>query len=1058
MPYNVFISYAHKDRRFRDEMAAHLSNLRNQNLINDWFDGDIIAGTEWEQQILEHLQTSQIILLLISVDFLASKFCYSTELKLAIARHDANQARVIPIILRPVDWKDAPFAKLLPLPTDGKPVSKWPTHDDAFANVAKGIRRVIEDWKGGSSQSPPVEPLQVAGTKSMGREQGPIWNIPFRRNPFFTGRESTFRLINKMLHLEHGSALSQPLAITGLGGIGKTQIAVEYSYRYQDEYHFVLWVQANTHEILTSGFLAIAVLLNLPVKDAQDQGMVVQAVKHWLEEHDKWLLIFDNVDDLSLIDVFLPIRHTGHILFTTRSHIMSGRAHRVEVEEMNTEEGTLFLLRRAGLIAPNISLTSVTEAVHTSAITIVRYLDGFPLALDQAGAYIEEIGCDLSRYLDLYQTRRKELHARRSKRLTDHPEPITSTLSLSFQNVERANPAAAELLRFFAFLHPDTIPEEIITEGALDANSILQLVASDPIKFDEAIVELLNYSLVRRHPETRSLSMHRLVQAVLQDEMDQTSQKYWAEQAIRAINHLFPLSETTTWPLCQRYLPHAMLCEGYIKHWDIASVTAAELLYYTASYLQDRAQYREAEPLYQHSLEIFKQVQGHDHPDTALAINSLANLYREQGKLEQVEPLYQRALAIYEQAFGIDHPDTADSLNNLGLLYHDQGKYEQAESLYQRALAIYEQALGIDHPDTADSLNNLGLLYYDQGKYEQAEPLYLRALAIRERTLGTDHPTTAMTLNNLANLYIDQDKYEQAEPLFQRSLMIMEKVQGHDHPDTAMVLNNFANLYREQGKLEQAEPLYLRALAIYEQVLGDHHLSTAMTLNNLALIYHSQYKYEQAESLYQRTLVIRERVLGIDHLDTMHSLNKLAKLYHDQGKYEQAEPLYRRSLATYERVLGVDHPDTAGSLNNLGLLYHDQGKYEQAELLYQQALAIREQVLGAHHPDTADSLDNLGLLYHDQGKLEQAEPLYQQALAIYEAMLGPDHPDTVQSLNNLAFLYDSQGKYEQAEPLYQRALAIREKRLGPEHPDTTTVRVNYTNLLQKIKDKQEQQS
>src|SRR5258708_10840381 len=960
MPYNVFISYAHKDRRFRDEMAAHLSNLRNQNLINDWFDGDIIAGTEWEQQILEHLQTSQIILLLISVDFLASKFCYSTELKLAIARHDANQARVIPIILRPVDWKDAPFAKLLPLPTDGKPVSKWPTHDDAFANVAKGIRRVIEDWKGGSSQSPPVEPLQVAGTKSMGREQGPIWNIPFRRNPFFTGRESTFRLINKMLHLEHGSALSQPLAITGLGGIGKTQIAVEYSYRYQDEYHFVLWLQANTHEILTSGFLAIAVLLNLPVKDAQDQGMVVQAVKHWLEEHDKWLLIFDNVDDLSLLDCFLPIRHTGHILFTTRSHIMSGRAHRVEVEEMNTEEGTLFLLRRAGLIAPNISLTSVTEAVHTSAITIVRYLDGFPLALDQAGAYIEEIGCDLSRYLDLYQTRRKELHARRSKRLTDHPEPITSTLSLSFQNVERANPAAAELLRFFAFLHPDTIPEEIITEGALDANSILQLVASDPIKFDEAIVELLNYSLVRRHPETRSLSMHRLVQAVLQDEMDQTSQKYWAEQAIRAINHLFPLSETTTWPLCQRYLLHAMLCEGYIKHWDIASVTAAELLYYTASYLQDRAQYREAEPLYQHSLEIFKQVQGHDHPDTALAINSLANLYREQGKLEQVEPLYQRALAIYEQAFGIDHPDTMMVLNNLGLLY------------------------------------------YDQGKYEQAEPLYQRALAIRERTLGTDHPTTAMTLNNLANLYLNQDKYHQPKPLFQPPLMIMEKVQGHDHPDTAMVLNNFANLYREQGKLEQAEPLYLRALAIYEEVLGDKQLFTEMTVNNMALIYHSQYKYEQAESLYQRTLVIRERVLGIDHLDTIHSLNKLAKLYHDQGKYEQAEPLYRRSLTTYEQVLGVDHPDTAGSLNNLGLLYHDQGTYAQAELLYQQALAIREQVLGAHHPDTADSLDNLGLLYHDQGKLEQAEPLYQQALAISEPRPRPDHPHTAPNPTNPA--------------------------------------------------------
>lgn len=145
MPFEAFISYAHKDRTLRDELATHLSNLRNQGIVSDWFDGDISPGTEWEPQIMTRLNTAQIILLLISADFMASDFCYGIEMIQAIARHDANQARVIPILLRPTDWKGAPFAKLKLLPTDGKPVTRWPTHDDAFEDIVQGIRAAIDD-------------------------------------------------------------------------------------------------------------------------------------------------------------------------------------------------------------------------------------------------------------------------------------------------------------------------------------------------------------------------------------------------------------------------------------------------------------------------------------------------------------------------------------------------------------------------------------------------------------------------------------------------------------------------------------------------------------------------------------------------------------------------------------------------------------------------------------------------------------------------------------------------------------------------------------------------
>jgi len=419
-------------------------------------------------------------------------------------------------------------------------------------------------------------------------------------------------------------------------------------------------------------------------------------VKNWLEQHDRWLLIFDNADDLSLVDEFLPAGSSGHILFTTRAHVMSGRAQRVEVEEMDAEEGALFLLRRTTMLARDAPLSSVSEAVRTAASAIVDAVDGLPLALDQAGAYIEETGCGLSRYLKLYQMQRKELHRRRSKRSTDHPEPVATTWSLSFEKVEEANPYAAELLRFCAFLHPDAIPEEFITEGASYLSPVLQSLASDPMKLDEAVGELLNYSLVGRHPETRSVSMHRLVQAVLKDEMDQHIQEQWAERTVGVVDHLFPFGTTDTWDLCQRYLPHAILCAAYIERWRMFSSESAGLLHKAASYLDDRAQYREA------------------------------------------ELLYQRALAIYEQVLGVDHLGTANCLNNLASLYAGQGKDEQAERLYQRALAIRERVLGAEHPDTVRVLGNYAELLKKMGREGEAAGLEARVEAIRARVRGSE--------------------------------------------------------------------------------------------------------------------------------------------------------------------------------------------------------------------------------------------------------------------------------------------------------------------------------
>lgn len=568
-PLDVFISYAPEDQALRNELIKHLASLRHQNLIHDWHDDQITPGTPRTATILAHLNAAQIILLLISADYLASDFCYSQELEQAIARHEAQQARVIPIILRPVNWQGTLFAKLQPLPTNAKSVTEWHPQDRAFTDIAAGIRKAIEGWKTQRRASSDGDAPSTASPTAVNTGRTPLWNLPFGRNLLFTGREDVLAQLHTLLHTQRAAFVSQSTAISGLGGIGKTQTAVEYAYRHYEEYQYILWVQANTAETLTTGFVALAQHLHLPEQAAQDQTITIKAVKGWLAQHTGWLLIFDNADELTLVDAFLPIQHQGHVLFTTRSQSMSNRARRVDIEQMPPEEGALFLLQRSGLLVPDTLLTALPATTQNEARALVEALDGLPLALDQAGAYLEETSCTLSHYLTLYQSQRKALHIRRSKYPTDHPEPVATTWAISFANVERANPAAAELLCCCAFLSADSIPEELFSEGAAYLGPVLQAVANDPLQLDESLSELLRYSLVHRSADTHSLRMHRLVQAVLRDEMDPTTQEQWAARVVHVVDHLFPFGEASTWPRCQRYLPHAMLCADYIREWKM---------------------------------------------------------------------------------------------------------------------------------------------------------------------------------------------------------------------------------------------------------------------------------------------------------------------------------------------------------------------------------------------------------------------------------------------------------------------------------------------------------
>ena len=897
----VFCSYVHEDESWLRKLESHLSLLKRQGYIALWHDQLIIPGTDWTKSIDIHLETASVILLLVSADFLASDYCYGIEMTRALERHQRGEAQVIPILIRQVDWKHAPFAHLRVLPTNAKPLAMWEDKDAALADVAEHLRRIIEG-----------EPLPDGHASQPAPSS--VWNVPHRRNPHFTGRDELLDQLHQQLLAagQHDTAktrraaLTQPQAIKGLGGVGKTQIAVEYAYRSRDQgcYAHTLWVNAASEDTMITSFVTIAELLpSFPEKNETDQRKLVEAVKYWLEQcQQSWLMIFDNADDIALVQNYLPPGgNKGCILLTTRANAVGALAASIEVETMGFVEGTQLLLRRAQLFE------NASDEEFNLAGNIVVALDHFPLALDQAGAYIEETRCNFVDYLTIYQNHRQVLLGQRGIQVNEYPSSVATTWLLSFEKVQQANPAAAELLYLCAFLAPDRIPEELIRDGTTYWPSLLQQAAMDLSTFQQTIAELLKFSLVKRLVEDHALSIHRLVQAVQRDRLEPQMQRQWVGRVIRAVNKVFPddPKDIATWPQCLRYLDQAQACHALIEHDMLLPATLPRMMVNTpgvpgaATFVTSRKRDNRLLNYVRRFLppDFLSKVVAH-RPSTSLSelfpLTEAADLFNRTGRYlkeravyAQVEPLYLDALAIREQQLGANHPDTATSLSNLALLYNNQGRYAEAEPLHRRVLAIREQQLGANHPDTADSLNNLAGLYYQQGRYEEAEPLYQQALAIKKQQLGTNHPSIANNLNNLALLYNDQGRYEEAEPLYQQALTIREQQLGANHPDTANSLNNLALLYNNQKRYIEAEPLHQRALAIFERQLGTDHPNTTTCLKNLSIFYYKQGKYAQSESLLKRVLAINEQILGLEHPETQDVrqgyIILLQKLGRDRG-------------------------------------------------------------------------------------------------------------------------------------------------------------------------------
>ena len=850
-----------------------------------------------------------------------------------------------------------------------------------------------------------------------------------------------------------GPGVAVVRAVTGMRGVGKTQLAAAYARaRLVEGWDLVAWVNAEDPASLAGGLAAVAEAAGLAGQGtAQGRGDPGRAVRQWLEVGgDRCLLVFDNATDPDVLRPYLPAAGAARVLITSNRQSVADLGTSVGMDVFTPEEALAFLAGRTGLADP------------AGAGELAAELGYLPLALAQAAAVIRGQHLAYGTYLERLRALPVVGYLTRVAG-QPYPHGAAEAVLLSVQAVQDddRSGACAGVMEVLSMLSAAGVRRDLLHAaghaGALAGGGSGTRLGAAVV--DEALGRLAEGSLLAFSLNGQTVVAHRLVLRVVRERLVQqgrlavvcraaaslldTHARVLQGSRDRAAVRDVPEQVTALWqaaaglastlvswrrPCCGCGYGRCITSSSWVtarrrpSRWaSPCSTTPSECWAPTtpstlasrnnlAAAYQAAGRYAEAIPLFERTLAHMERVLGPDHPDTMGAQNNLAEAYRAAGRTAEAILLHQQTLADRERVLGPDHPDTLASRGNLALAYQAAGRTAEAILLFEQTLAAQERVLGPDHPYALTLRNNLSLAYQAAGRAGQAIGLHEQTLADMERVLGPDHPDTLGSRGNLADAYQAAGRAAEAIPLFEQTLADMERVLGPDHPDTLTSRNNLALAYQAAGRTAEAIPLHEQTLADRERVLGPDYPDTLQSRGNLALAYQAAGRTAEAIPLQEQDLADRERVLGPDHSRTLQSRNNLANAYQAAGRTAEAIGLHEQTLADMERVLGPDHPDTLTSRNNLANAYQAAGRAAEAIELYEQTLADRERVLGPDHPDTLASRNNLALAYQTAGRTAEAIGLHEQTLADMERVLGPDHPHTLASRDNLALAYQAAGQ------------------------------------------------
>lgn len=671
-----------------------------------------------------------------------------------------------------------------------------------------------------------------------------VWNLPLKRNPNFTGRDSV--LADLELSFLSDDDRNRVQVISGPAGVGKTQIAAEYAYRHNKKFVMVWWIPAESPVTIAESFAKLAGRLGeLPPRPGLD--VLRENVMRALDKRDDWLLIFDNAAAPEHVQPYLPPARTGEVIVTTRRTDWQGTAKVTEIPPWDRIESITFLRHRSGRRDNDLDASRIAQA-----------LNDLPLALDQAATYIQQANVSFSTYLARFERHWAEL-LRHARQLGERPTTVAMAWELSFQEVSRLDPAAIDLVTLCAFLSPDGVERDFLRASVGFLPMLLSGVVSDPSRTAGAVDALSRYSLADASNAT--IKMHRLVAGQARDRLTAADRMKWCEAAVRvaAGSFHFDSQDVSTWARCAEVLPHALGASGYAETLRVAPVLTAELLNSIGSYLYNRGEYHEARSVLQRALNLMQPSVEATNPRLAAFANDLGRAEQRLGELDVAQRHFEMALKIDEATYGQDDPHVATVANNLGTCLRVRGDREAARQQFEWALGVFQRHYGDQHGKVASVMNNLAYALRGLGDLPGATQHFRNALRIAELSDGPSHPNVASILSNLGVCLRLARQVDSAREVLEQALAIDTAVYGEKHPNVARDLSHLGEALQDVGHFEAAKEKFERALAITEAVYGSDHLAVIGKLHELGRLLKASGDVDGAIACFDRAADISRR-------------------------------------------------------------------------------------------------------------------------------------------------------------------------------------------------------
>ncbi|CAG9946682.1 unnamed protein product [Clonostachys rosea f. rosea IK726] len=756
-------------------------------------------------------------------------------------------------------------------------------NDDGFLKVSGELRRYIEVAK----QASPNARLDVDEQATM------HFTVPYSSNENFIGRIDILRQLESCFNLSNINRTWQPrIALYGLGGIGKTQIAIQFTYwlRHQFPDMAVYWVHASNADRFRQSFTSIAQECGIPGLDDPEID-VLPLVKAWLGKKDngRWLMVIDNADDEALFTThqqtstsssrssgnlggFIPDCANGNILITTRNKKAGSRLTKgkqlIEIGKMDVSDCVK-------LLHLQLDDSASTESVGR----LSEQLEYIPLALVQAAAFIRENAVPIDYYLELLMERPVDLLGEEFEAVGRDEESlhaVATTWMISFQQIQQRNPLAGEFLSLMAFFDRQEIPRSFLLNYYERRNDGKDGV----LEVTKAIGLLLSFCLIREEA-SQNITIHRLVQMTTRKWLSiQRHEDAYKGEALSTVLEMFPdrqsvenrFENRTT---CTAYLAHAQVVRGLMSSIEGGEITRAGLL------------------------------------------TKIGGYFREEGRSKEAEEAHKEAGTIYREILGEEDHNTLTSMGDLALIWWDLARFEEAEKLLIKVIELRKRVLGDEHPDTIISMGNLAQTIYGQGRLGEAEKLQTKVLDLYKRVRGEEHPNTLRGMGNLALTISNLGRLGEAEKLQTKVLDLCKRFRGEEHPETLIGMNNLAQTIRDLGRLGEAEKLQTKVLDLCKRFRGEEHSETLRAMGNLAQIISDLGRLGEAEKLQTKVLDLCKRVHGEEHPATLNSMNHLAHTWRKLGRPDEAIEMIMECMELQKRILGEHHPRTLSSIKTL---------------------------------------------------------------------------------------------------------------------------------------------